>query len=116
MFQYKTINWLHAFILEKLKAYERFICSEFKQTEHTEEFEFVIFNQKSVFVPSDKTPEELAEEEKILQQMIEVVDMRDSLVSFLEEKRLKEMSEEMEAFTLMEAKRHSKMASQVHWA
>ncbi|KAF6737106.1 Protein-methionine sulfoxide oxidase mical1 [Oryzias melastigma] len=64
----------------------------------------------------DKTPEELAEEEKILQQMIEVVDMRDSLVSFLEEKRLKEMSEEMEAFTLMEAKRHSKMASQVHWA
>ncbi|XP_024147952.1 F-actin-monooxygenase mical1 isoform X2 [Oryzias melastigma] len=64
----------------------------------------------------DKTPEELAEEEKILQQMIEVVDMRDSLVSFLEEKRLKEMSEELEAFTLMEAKRHSKMASQVHWA
>ncbi|RVE70993.1 hypothetical protein OJAV_G00070280 [Oryzias javanicus] len=63
----------------------------------------------------DKTPEELAEEEKILQQMIEVVDMRDSLVSFLEEKRLKEMSEELEAFTLMEAKRHSKMASQVHW-
>ncbi|XP_020560558.1 F-actin-monooxygenase mical1 isoform X3 [Oryzias latipes] len=64
----------------------------------------------------DKTPDELAAEEKILQEMIEVVDMRDSLVSFLDEKRQKEMSEEQEAFTIMEAKRHSKMASQVHWA
>ncbi|XP_026223575.1 F-actin-monooxygenase mical1 [Anabas testudineus] len=64
----------------------------------------------------DKTPEQQAEEERILQQMIEVVDMRDSLVSFLEEKRLKEMSEEQEAFSIMEAKRHSKAGAQVHWA
>lgn len=64
----------------------------------------------------DKTPEQEAEEERILQEMIEVVDMRDSLVSFLEEKRLKEMSEEQEAFTIKEAKRHSKAGSQVHWA
>ncbi|XP_035014661.2 F-actin-monooxygenase mical1 isoform X1 [Hippoglossus stenolepis] len=65
---------------------------------------------------NDKTQEQEAEEERFLQQMIEVVDMRDSLVSFLEEKRLKEMSEEQEAFSIMEAKRHSKAGSQVHWA
>ncbi|KAJ3586326.1 hypothetical protein NHX12_012726 [Muraenolepis orangiensis] len=64
---------------------------------------------------SDKTAEQLAEEDRILQQMIDVVDMRDSLVAFLDEKRLKEMSAEQEAFTLKEAKRHSKAGAQVHW-
>lgn len=68
------------------------------------------------FVPADKTPEQQAEEEQILQQLIEVVDMRDSLVLFLEEKRLKEISEEQEAFCMKEAKRHSKTGAQVHWA
>lgn len=65
---------------------------------------------------SDKTAEQQAEEERVLQQMIEVVDMRDSLVSFLEEKRLKEIGEEQEAFSIREAKRHSKAGAQVHWA
>ncbi|KAM9855107.1 F-actin-monooxygenase mical1 [Aulostomus maculatus] len=65
---------------------------------------------------NDKTQEQQAEEDRVLQQMIEVVDMRDSLVSFLEEKRLKEISEEQEAFSIMEAKRHSKAGAQVHWA
>ncbi|CAB1440626.1 unnamed protein product [Pleuronectes platessa] len=65
---------------------------------------------------NDKTQEQEVEEERVLQQMIEVVDMRDSLVSFLEEKRLKEMSEEQEAFSIMEARRHSKAGAQVHWA
>lgn len=65
---------------------------------------------------NDKTSEQQAEEERVLQQMIEVVDMRDSLVSFLDEKRLKEMSEEQEAFSIREAKRHSKAGAQVHWA
>ncbi|XP_035513361.1 F-actin-monooxygenase mical1 [Morone saxatilis] len=65
---------------------------------------------------NDKTPEQQAEEDRVLQQMIEVVDMRDSLVAFLEEKRLKEISEEQEAFSIREAKRHSKAGSQVHWA
>ncbi|KAM9350753.1 F-actin-monooxygenase mical1 [Symphorus nematophorus] len=64
---------------------------------------------------NDKTSEQQAEEERILQQLIEVVDMRDSLVSFLEEKRLKEISEEQEAFCIREAKRHSKAGAQVHW-
>ncbi|KAM9751466.1 F-actin-monooxygenase mical1 isoform 2-T2 [Menidia menidia] len=64
----------------------------------------------------DKTPEQQAEEDRILHQRIEVVNMRDTLVSFLEEKRLKEISEEQEAFSIMEAKRHSKAGSQVHWA
>ncbi|XP_056130719.1 F-actin-monooxygenase mical1 [Lampris incognitus] len=65
---------------------------------------------------SEKTAEQQVEEERVLQQMIEVVDMRDSLVAFLEEKRLKEMSEEQEAFSIKEAKRHSKVGAQVHWA
>ncbi|XP_077428224.1 F-actin-monooxygenase mical1 isoform X2 [Vanacampus margaritifer] len=64
---------------------------------------------------SDKTAEQQAEEERVLQQMIEVVDMRDSLVSFLEEKRLKEIQEEREVLSIMEAKRHSKAEGQVHW-
>lgn len=65
---------------------------------------------------ADKTSEQQAEEEHILQQLLEVVDMRDSLVLFLEEKRLKEISEEEEAFCMREAKRHSKTGAQVHWA
>ncbi|XP_072222358.1 F-actin-monooxygenase mical1 [Leuresthes tenuis] len=64
----------------------------------------------------DKTPDQQAEEDRVFQQRIEVVNMRDTLVSFLEEKRLKEISEEQEAFSIMEAKRHSKSESQVHWA
>ncbi|CAL8326049.1 unnamed protein product [Merluccius merluccius] len=64
---------------------------------------------------SEKTGEQQAEEQRILQQMLDVVDMRDSLVAFLDEKRLKEMSEEQEAFTIKEAKRHSKAGAQVHW-
>lgn len=65
--------------------------------------------------PAEKTPEQCEEEEHILQKLIEVVDMRDSLVLFLEEKRLKEMSAEQEAFCMREAKRHSKAGAQVHW-
>ncbi|XP_034029272.1 F-actin-monooxygenase mical1 [Thalassophryne amazonica] len=64
---------------------------------------------------SVKTPEQQAEEEQVLQQMIDVVHMRDSLVAFLDEKRLKEISEEQEAFSIKEAKRHSKTGAQVHW-
>ncbi|XP_047460908.1 F-actin-monooxygenase mical1 [Mugil cephalus] len=64
----------------------------------------------------DKTPEQKVEEDRFLQQMIEVVDMRNSLVSFLEEKRLKEITEEQEVLSIIEAKRHSKTGSQVHWA
>ncbi|XP_037540580.1 F-actin-monooxygenase mical1 [Nematolebias whitei] len=64
----------------------------------------------------DKTPDQQVEEDQIFQQIIEVVEMRDSLVTFLEEKRLKEMSEKEEAFSIMEAKRHSKTGSQVQWA
>ncbi|XP_019720682.1 F-actin-monooxygenase mical1 isoform X3 [Hippocampus comes] len=64
---------------------------------------------------SDKTAEQQAEEDRVLQQMIEVVDMRDSLVSFLEEKRLKEIQEEREVLSVMGANRHSKAGGQVHW-
>ncbi|CAM4676237.1 unnamed protein product [Leuciscus chuanchicus] len=44
---------------------------------------------------SEKTPEQRAQEERILQEMLDVVDMRDSLVAFLEEKRLKEVNDEL---------------------
>ncbi|XP_067301724.1 F-actin-monooxygenase mical1 [Pseudorasbora parva] len=44
---------------------------------------------------AEKTPEQQAQEERILQEMLDVVDMRDSLVAFLEEKRLKEVNDEL---------------------
>ncbi|KAF4078681.1 hypothetical protein AMELA_G00201810 [Ameiurus melas] len=65
---------------------------------------------------SQKTAEQLAEEGQILQQMLDVVDMRNSLVSFLEEKRLKEMDEEHLCSAVMENKRLSTAGAQVHWA
>lgn len=64
---------------------------------------------------AEKTAEQSAEEERTLQQLIEVVGMRDSLVVFLEEKRLKEISEEQDAFCMREAIRHSKAGAKVHW-
>ncbi|KAL0157707.1 hypothetical protein M9458_045783, partial [Cirrhinus mrigala] len=54
-------------------------------------------------------------ENQILQEMLDVVDMRDSLVAFLEEKRLKEVNDELLGSSVLEAKRHSTAASQVLW-
>ncbi|XP_051947452.1 F-actin-monooxygenase mical1-like [Xyrauchen texanus] len=65
---------------------------------------------------SEKTPELRAHEEQILQEMLEVVDMRDSLVAFLEEKRLKELDQEMLGNAMLESKRQSTAVSQVHLA
>ncbi|KAG9269124.1 F-actin-methionine sulfoxide oxidase mical1-like [Astyanax mexicanus] len=65
---------------------------------------------------SEKTEAQQKEEEQILQQMLEVVDMRNSLVAFLEEKRLKELNEETMGSSLLETKRHSTASAQVHWA
>ncbi|XP_060749409.1 F-actin-monooxygenase mical1 [Tachysurus vachellii] len=65
---------------------------------------------------SEKTAEQRADEEQILQQMLEVVDMRNSLVAFLEEKRLKEVEEEQLCSSLVENKRLSTAGAQVHWA
>ncbi|XP_062871006.1 F-actin-monooxygenase mical1 [Trichomycterus rosablanca] len=62
---------------------------------------------------SKKTPEQQAREEQILQEMLEVVDMRNSLVAFLEEKRLKEINEEQLASSLLENKRLSIAGAQV---
>ncbi|XP_038131955.1 F-actin-monooxygenase mical1 [Cyprinodon tularosa] len=64
----------------------------------------------------DKTPEQKAEEERLMEEILEVVAMKNSLVTFLEEKRLKEMSEKEEALSIKEAKRHSKTGAQVQWA
>lgn len=69
-----------------------------------------------VCLDSEKTAEQQAEEEQILQQMLEVVDMRNSLVAFLEEKRLKELGDENLCSSLVENKRLSTSGAQVHWA
>lgn len=65
---------------------------------------------------TEKTPEQEEEENQIFQQILEVVEMMDSLVTFLDEKRQKEMSENEEALSIKEAKRHSKAGAQVQWA
>ncbi|CAB1336639.1 unnamed protein product [Coregonus sp. 'balchen'] len=68
---------------------------------------------------SAKTAEQQAEEDRVLQEMLEVVDMRNSLVAFLDEKRLQEIeSDKQQATSLLEAKRHSTASAgaQVHWA
>ncbi|XP_050952591.1 F-actin-monooxygenase mical1 isoform X2 [Labeo rohita] len=64
---------------------------------------------------SEKTSEQRQHENQILQEMLDVVDMRDSLVAFLEEKRLKEVNDELLGSSVLEAKRHSTAASQVLW-
>ncbi|XP_016097909.1 F-actin-monooxygenase mical1 [Sinocyclocheilus grahami] len=64
---------------------------------------------------SEKIPEQREHENQVLQEMLDVVDMRDSLVAFLEEKRLKEVNDELLGNSVMEAKRHSTAASQVLW-
>ncbi|CAB1330055.1 unnamed protein product [Coregonus sp. 'balchen'] len=68
---------------------------------------------------SEKTAEQQAEEDRVLQDMLEVVDMRNSLVAFLDEKRLKEMeSDEQQATSLLEVKRYptATAGAQVYWA
>ncbi|XP_060793348.1 F-actin-monooxygenase mical1 isoform X2 [Neoarius graeffei] len=62
---------------------------------------------------SEKTADQQAEEDQILQQMLEVVDTRNSLVAFLEEKRLKEMEEEHLSSSLVENKRLSTAGAQI---
>uniref|UniRef100_A0A671NE66 Molecule interacting with CasL protein 1 n=1 Tax=Sinocyclocheilus anshuiensis TaxID=1608454 RepID=A0A671NE66_9TELE len=64
---------------------------------------------------SEKIPEQREHENQVLQEMLDVVDMRDSLVAFLEEKRLKEVNDELLGNSVLEAKRHSTAASQVLW-
>ncbi|KTG00191.1 hypothetical protein cypCar_00027186 [Cyprinus carpio] len=59
---------------------------------------------------SEKTPEQREHENQVLQEMLDVVDMRDSLVAFLEEKRLKEVNDDLLGNSVLEA-----TASQVFW-
>ncbi|KAL2103853.1 hypothetical protein ACEWY4_000721 [Coilia grayii] len=64
----------------------------------------------------EKSAEEREAAERLLAEMLEVVDMRNSLVAFLEEKRLKELSEPPITTTLLEAKRLSAASTtQVQW-
>ncbi|KAG7472502.1 hypothetical protein MATL_G00109460 [Megalops atlanticus] len=65
---------------------------------------------------SEKSPEQRAEEDRVLHEMLEVVDMRNSLVAFLEEKRLKEINEQLQGVAVLDPKRHGTGGGQVHWA
>ncbi|KAJ8265847.1 hypothetical protein COCON_G00149460 [Conger conger] len=65
---------------------------------------------------SVKSSAQRAEEERVLQEMLEVVDMRNSLVAFLEEKRLKEINEQLHCVSVLEPKRPHTAGAQVHWA
>ncbi|XP_018589449.2 F-actin-monooxygenase mical1 [Scleropages formosus] len=65
---------------------------------------------------SEKTPQQREEEERVLQEMLDVVDMRNSLVAFLEERRLKEINEQLHGVSIMEPKRPCPGGAQVHWA
>ncbi|XP_064156099.1 F-actin-monooxygenase mical1 isoform X1 [Anguilla rostrata] len=65
---------------------------------------------------SEKSSQQRAEEERVLQEMLEVVDMRNSLVAFLEEKRLKEINEQLHCVSVLEPKRSHTGGAQVHWA
>ncbi|XP_064778374.1 F-actin-monooxygenase mical1-like isoform X2 [Oncorhynchus masou masou] len=68
---------------------------------------------------SEKSVEQQAEEERVLQDMLEVVDMRNSLVAFLDEKRLQETeTDEQQSTSLLEVKRHptASAGAQVYWA
>lgn len=51
-----------------------------------------------------KTEEELSEEKKILNEMLEVVEQRDSLVALLEEQRLREKEEDKDLEAAMLSK------------
>ncbi|KAG5837784.1 hypothetical protein ANANG_G00216650 [Anguilla anguilla] len=65
---------------------------------------------------SEKSSQQRAEEDRVLQEMLEVVDMRNSLVAFLEEKRLKEINEQLHCVSVLEPKRSHTGGAQVHWA
>ena len=69
-----------------------------------------------VSADSDKSSAQRAEEDRVLQEMLEVVDMRNSLVGFLEERRLKEINEQLHSVSVLEPKRPHTTGSQVHWA
>lgn len=51
-----------------------------------------------------KTDEELSEEKRILNEMLEVVEQRDSLVALLEEQRLREKEEDKDLEAVMLSK------------
>ncbi|NXV76707.1 MICA3 monooxygenase, partial [Atlantisia rogersi] len=57
-----------------------------------------------VFVDHLKTDEELSEEKRILNEMLEVVEQRDSLVALLEEQRLREKEEDKDLEAVMLSK------------
>lgn len=68
---------------------------------------FLVLSVLTVFdisVDHLKTDEELSEEKRILNEMLEVVEQRDSLVALLEEQRLREKEEDKDLEAVMLSK------------
>lgn len=56
---------------------------------------------------SEKTPTQAAEEKRILDELLEVVEERDKLVAMLEEERVREREEDRDLEAIMNAKGYS---------
>lgn len=63
-----------------------------------------VLTVSDVSVDHLKTDEELSEEKRILNEMLEVVEQRDSLVALLEEQRLREKEEDKDLEAVMLSK------------
>ncbi|KAL5010476.1 hypothetical protein ScPMuIL_012781 [Solemya velum] len=60
--------------------------------------------QKMAMQDVEKTEDEIAEEKRILRELVEVVEQRDSLVHMLEEDRLREQEEDRDLESIMQSK------------
>ncbi|XP_078340922.1 uncharacterized protein LOC111104401 isoform X4 [Crassostrea virginica] len=60
--------------------------------------------QVSTYQDSEKTPEQAAEEKRVLDELLEVVEERDKLVAMLEEDRVREREEDRDLENIMQAK------------
>uniref|UniRef100_H3B992 Molecule interacting with CasL protein 1 n=1 Tax=Latimeria chalumnae TaxID=7897 RepID=H3B992_LATCH len=83
---------------------------EDQQSRLEQEFRRYINMEDSV-----KTAFDQKEEERILNEMVEVVDMRNALVNFLDQKRLKEINEQLHGLACADPK-NSARCFQVQWS
>ena len=60
--------------------------------------------EKMIIAEESKTPSDREEEERLLEEMLDVVEQRDALVALLEEDRLREQEEDDNLIQLMNSK------------
>ncbi|XP_064425318.1 F-actin-monooxygenase mical1 isoform X1 [Latimeria chalumnae] len=115
---YLIEEWLHlvqtknALVSEEceLTIGARQLELEDQQSRLEQEFRRYINMEDSV-----KTAFDQKEEERILNEMVEVVDMRNALVNFLDQKRLKEINEQLHGLACADPK-NSARCFQVQWS